>query len=156
MAKDFKDIPRANYGPPPMEPRSGDKKQARQRINVLVRTGKIAHPNTIPCVDCGHVYADGERRHEYDHHLGYAAEHHYSVQSVCTTCHAKRDNSKANQTHCRKGHEFTVENTIIRKNGTRHCRECERNRDRNRRDATFWRNYRENKKSRNIKTETLP
>jgi hypothetical protein len=33
---------------------------------------------------------------------------------------------KAAQTHCGTGHEFTVENTRVRANGTRACRACER------------------------------
>lgn len=81
-------------GPAPKPPRSGDRKQARQRINVEVRTGRRPHPNTIPCADCGHVHRSGDRRHEYDHHMGYAAEHHYDVQAVCTTCHARRARAK--------------------------------------------------------------
>ena len=35
-------------------------------------------------------------------------------------------------THCTYGHEFTTENTILRKNGSRACRECSR---------FHWRNY---------------
>lgn len=132
----------STFGPDPMPPRDGDKEQARQRINVLVRTGRLVHPNALPCTDCGHVWKRGERRHEYDHHLGYAAEHHYDVQSVCTTCHAKRDNAKARQTHCVHGHEFTPENTGRKPNGTRYCRECRRANDRGRRDAKYWRAYR--------------
>lgn len=81
---------RKTPGPSPHKPRSGDKKQARQRINVEVRTGKRPHPNFLPCVDCGHVYTDGERRHEYDHYKGYSAEHHYDVEPVCTICHSIR------------------------------------------------------------------
>lgn len=77
-------------GPAPMPPRDGDKAQARQRINVEVRTGRRAHPRTLPCTDCGHVWKPGQRRHEYDHHLGYAAEHHYDVEAVCTICHRAR------------------------------------------------------------------
>lgn len=133
---------RSKHGPAPKPPRDGDKEQARQRINVLVRTGRLAHPNTIPCADCGHIWKPGQRRHEYDHYLGYAAEHHYDVQSVCTACHAKRDGAKARQTHCIRGHEFTPENTGRKPNGTRFCRECRRAHDRGRRDAEFWRNYR--------------
>lgn len=37
---------------------------------------------------------------------------------------------KARQTHCKRGHEFTPENTYVRKNGTRWCNECRRIRDR--------------------------
>lgn len=77
-------------GPAPMAPRDGDKKQARQRINVEVRTGRRPHPNTVACVDCGHVWKTGERRHEYDHHLGYSAAHHYDVEAVCTRCQRRR------------------------------------------------------------------
>lgn len=77
-------------GPAAKPPRDGDKAQARQRINVEVRTGRRPHPNMLPCKDCQHVHAPGERRHEYDHHLGYAAEHHHDVESVCTICHRAR------------------------------------------------------------------
>lgn len=129
-------------GPAPNPPRDGDRKQARQRINVEVRTGRRPHPNTLPCADCGHEWSEGERRHEYDHFMGYAAEHHYAVESVCTTCHAARDSSKAKQTHCKRGHEFTEENTIRKANGTRACRECRRAYDRGRHDAAYWRAYR--------------
>jgi hypothetical protein len=37
---------------------------------------------------------------------------------------------KKEQTHCIHGHEFTVENTIIRANGTRRCRTCQNKRKR--------------------------
>ena len=86
--------PRQNrrYGPLPYAPRDGDKKQARQRINVEVRTGKRTHPNALACVDCGHIGSD--KRHEYDHFPGYAAKHHYDVEPVCTTCHHRREVSR--------------------------------------------------------------
>ncbi len=110
-------------GPAPQPARDGDRKQARQRINVEVRTGYRPHPNDMPCVDCGHVWRDGERRHEYDHHLGYAPEHHLDVVARCTRCHAARE-GKAVQTHCKHGHEFTEQNTYRKANGTRACRAC--------------------------------
>ena len=134
-------------GPSPHPPRDGDKVQARQRINVGVRMGRRPHPNSIPCADCGHVWEEGERRHEYDHHLGYAAENHSEVESVCTTCHARRDSKKAAQTHCIHGHEFTLENTGRKTNGTRFCRECHRAYDRRRHDASYWRAYRAKRKA---------
>ena len=30
------------------------------------------------------------------------------------------------KTHCKRGHEFTPQNTWLRKTGERHCRECNR------------------------------
>ena len=126
-------------GPAPNPPRDGDRIQARQRVNVEVRTGHRPHPNTLPCADCGHVWAEGDHGHQYDHYMGYAAEHHLDVEPVCTKCHAARDSKRAAQTHCKRGHEFTTENTARAKNGTRHCRECRREYDRNRkRPAGYW------------------
>lgn len=134
-------------GPTPMPPRNGDKKQARQRVNVEVRSGRRPHPNELPCADCGHVWRPGDRRHEYDHYLGYASEHHYDVESVCTKCHVKRDQPRANAVFCIHGHLFTTENTGRKKNGTRFCRECFRIRDRGRRNAAYWRAYRAKRKA---------
>ncbi|WP_175974548.1 hypothetical protein [Burkholderia sp. BCC1047] len=127
-------------GPAATPARDGDKVQARQRVNVEVRTGRRPHPNDLPCVDCGHIYAIGERRHEYDHHLGYAAEHHLDVQAVCTSCHAKRDSARANQTHCIRGHAFDEQNTYVAGNGTRHCRACMKLREKARapRGPEYW------------------
>ena len=127
-------------GPAPKTPRDGDKVQARQRVNVDVRTGRRPHPNDLPCTDCGHIYALGERRHEYDHYLGYAAEHHLDVQAVCSLCHAKRDSARASQTHCIRGHAFNEQNTYIATNGTRHCRACIKLRQKARapRGSEYW------------------
>src|SRR5437867_717404 len=54
-------------GPPPDEPRDGDKKQARKRVNQMVLWGRLPRPSDVPCFDCGHRGLD--RRHEYDHFL---------------------------------------------------------------------------------------
>lgn len=130
---------RCRFGPPANAPRDGDKRQARRRINVEVREGRRPHPNTLPCVDCGHIWSRGERRHEYDHHRGYAAAHHYDVIAVCTRCHHVRDNARLRRTHCPKGHELTPENTMRPKAGGRRCRECTRNHDRSRiRPPGYW------------------
>ncbi len=137
----------AMSGPKPMLPRDGDKQQARQRINVEVRTGRRLHPNSLPCVDCGHEWAPGERRHEYDHHLGYSPEHHADVQSVCTRCHATRDNLKMRAESCIGGHPYTAENTGRKSTGQRFCRECRKTRDRGRRSAEYWREYRAKRKA---------
>lgn len=100
-------VPRP-MGPPPNPPRAGDREQARQRVNVLVRTGRMTHPNDIPCADCGHAHVAGERRHEYDHFKGYAPEHHLSVESVCTTCHAARARARGEVVQVRGASERFV------------------------------------------------
>lgn len=87
---------RRTYAPKP-RPASGrrfkaarpdDRKQARRRVNHLVDIGTLPRPAHVPCADCGHSGPD--RRHEYDHHLGYAPEHHEHVEAVCSQCHRKR------------------------------------------------------------------
>jgi hypothetical protein len=72
--------------------RDGDKKQARSRVNHDVREGLRPNPNDLPCTDCGHL--GPERRHEYDHHLGYAAANHGDVQAVCSRCHHARERAR--------------------------------------------------------------
>jgi hypothetical protein len=138
-------------GPAPLPARDGDKVQARHRINVEVRSGRRPHPNELPCADCGHVWTEGERRHEYDHHLDYAAEHHLDVEAVCTRCHSRRDNPKAGQTTCAKGHEFTPENTFRPKQGGRACRECRRGYDRSRtRPPGYWKAVNDRRRARRL------
>ena len=73
-----------------MPSRDGDKKQARRRVNYLVDIGLLPDPDDVPCVDCGHLGADGPR-HEYDHYLGYEAVHHEDVEPVCSSCHHERE-----------------------------------------------------------------
>ena len=69
--------------------RDPEKEEARRKVAVAVRYGKLAHPNSLACTDCGH--RGRGKRHEYDHYKGYAEKHHLSVQCVCTTCHADRE-----------------------------------------------------------------
>lgn len=52
---------------------------------------------------------------------------------IPTVANLKRGGGGANgerQTHCRKGHEYTPENTKVRPNGARECRACVRAYDR--------------------------
>ena len=77
---------RKPMGPSPKPEISGNKLQARARVNKLVKTGRKENPNNLPCVDCGHLGKD--RRHDYDHHEGYAAGDHLNVEVRCTVCHA--------------------------------------------------------------------
>jgi len=79
---------RKPYGPSMQSPRDGDKQQARKTVNLLVRTGRLTAPKDLPCVNCGH--SGSGRRHEYDHHMGYATENHLAVIVLCSRCHADR------------------------------------------------------------------
>jgi len=83
---------RKKSGPQRIPRRPGDKLQARSRINHDVKLGIIPHPNDLACVDCGHIGDD--RRHEYDHRLGYEPEHHYEVDAVCSACHHRRADAR--------------------------------------------------------------
>lgn len=65
-----------------------DRSSARGAVGAAVFAGKLTPPGKLPCTDCGHLGDD--RRHEYDHYLGYAREHWLSVQPVCKPCHIKR------------------------------------------------------------------
>lgn len=70
--------------------RDGDKKQARRRVNYLVEQGRIPHPSTLACLDCGDLTTD----HEYDHARGYDGENQLYVEPVCIPCHHKREESR--------------------------------------------------------------
>lgn len=86
--------PRPKPGRHFVSSRTGDEKQARRRVNYLIEAGLLPRPSTLPCTDCGHVWQPGGQRHEYDHHLGYDADHHERVQAVCTNCHRARTNTR--------------------------------------------------------------
>lgn len=75
-----------------VDARDGDKKQARDRVAHLVTVGVLPAAASVPCVDCGDL--GGVLDHQYDHHLGYAAEHHESVQVVCSQCHKHREDAR--------------------------------------------------------------
>lgn len=47
------------------------------------------HPNTLPCTDCGHVWFEGERRHQYVTADG-AITIEEDGEPVCQLCHVKR------------------------------------------------------------------
>ena len=74
--------------------RDGDGHQARRRVNYLIEIGQIPPPNDVACMDCGHETGPGQIRHEYDHHRGYAADHHEDVEAVCSACHHRREHER--------------------------------------------------------------
>ena len=65
------------------------KERARGCVNARVRRGSIPNPNDLPCMDCGHIGPN--RRHEYDHFLGYTGPAKTQVEAVCSKCHRKRE-----------------------------------------------------------------
>lgn len=81
--------------------KSGDKKAARARVNHLVEYGFIPRPQSLKCADCGHIGPD--RYHQYDHYLGYEAEHHDDVEPVCIQCHMRRDRMRKHGTYVYRG-----------------------------------------------------
>lgn len=138
-------LPQASrLGKPTADTRDGDKRQARSRVNHAVDIGLFPDPKSLPCADCGHRTLDDGKRHEYHHHNGYGAEHQLDVIALCPRCHARRDHAV---THCKRGHEYTPQNTCVDADGHRSCRECRRARDRGRRGAAYWRAYRAKRKA---------
>lgn len=71
--------------------RDNDKLQARRRINYLVESGSIPHPETLPCLDCWDAIWANSYRHEYDHARGYVGENQLYVEVVCSRCHGIRE-----------------------------------------------------------------
>jgi hypothetical protein len=71
-----------------------DRLRARRTVTVMVKNKIIPPANSMTCIDCGHIWSKGERRHEYDHHLGYDPAHFADVESVCTTCHTRREEQR--------------------------------------------------------------
>jgi len=80
----------------PRGTRNSEHEAARYAVNLDVRYRRLQKANDVPCTDCGHVWTEGERRHEYDHYKGYAPEHRLTVQVVCTLCHADREKGRRN------------------------------------------------------------
>jgi hypothetical protein len=105
------------------------KARLRQRVNSAVKAGRLQRPDTLACVDCGHLGND--RKHHYDHYLGYEIEHVFDVQAVCSKCHYKRSLERGEvqlpkpSTHCAAGHKLERD-----KHGHGYCPECTRARKR--------------------------
>ena len=47
------------------------------------------HPNTLNCADCGHVWFESERRHQYVDEAGEISVEE-GADAVCMLCHQRR------------------------------------------------------------------
>jgi len=54
------------------------------------------HPNTLPCDDCGHIWFEGERRHQYVGPDGEVTDAD-DADVVCLLCHQKRHRPRPEQ-----------------------------------------------------------
>ena len=79
--------------------RDEDHRQARQRVQSAARAGRLPRPRDLPCTDCGHIWQAGGPWHDYDHYLGYAAEHQLDVECVCRPCHLQRMTARGERPH---------------------------------------------------------
>lgn len=75
---------------------------------------------------CQVRHLDGDRTNNHISNLKWGTSSENNYDRVRHGVHAQ-----ARQTHCKRGHEFTDENTRIDKKGRRCCRECARMHSRN-------------------------
>jgi len=47
------------------------------------------HPNTLKCADCGHIWFEGERRHQYVDAVGEVTVED-DADAICILCRQKR------------------------------------------------------------------
>jgi hypothetical protein len=57
--------------------------------------GELPDPSTRPCADCGHVWFDGERRHEYVIGPPPPGFRNGRVEVVCVLCRRQRRRAAA-------------------------------------------------------------
>ena len=58
--------------------------RASAAVLQAIKQGKLPHPTTLTCADCGAIATS------YDHHLGYGRDHWLDVEPVCTSHNATR------------------------------------------------------------------
>jgi hypothetical protein len=55
--------------------------------------GQRPHSNKVPCMDCGHVWFEGERRHHYVDDAGKETIES-GARVLCTLCMQQRDHPR--------------------------------------------------------------
>ena len=69
--------------------RHPDRRKAKAAVNSAVANGKLPHISTLLCHCCF-----GQAQ-QYHHHRGYEPKHRLDVVSICTKCHKKIHQKKA-------------------------------------------------------------
>lgn len=103
-----------NY--PHVNLRAGDRHRAA-RVHVLVLEAFVG-PRPDGWVAC-HNDGDHENNRLSNLRWDTYSSNNFDLVKHGTHWHARKK-------HCKHGHEFTPENTIIRSNGGRKCRQCQR------------------------------
>lgn len=62
------------------------------------------------------------KRYEWANISGKYKREREDYKQLCPSCHRRLDHGN----FCRKGHEYTIENTYIRKEGWRVCKACQK------------------------------
>lgn len=75
------------------------------------------HGKASMCDECGTKNAS---RYEWSNISGEYKRDRSDYRQLCPSCHRKIDQGN----YCRKGHEYTPENTYVRKEGWRVCKSC--------------------------------
>ena len=94
-----------------------------ETVHIYLRRDK-GDPTALSCVECGQQAKEWAYNHTDPDELRDPKGRAYSMsakfyQAMCRSCHRRMDNKDS----CRKGHEFTSENTYLYR-GYRLCRKC--------------------------------
>jgi hypothetical protein len=60
-----------------------DRHAAREAVHAAVKAGKMPHPTSLSCAECGKPAVG------YHHHRGYAFAYRLEAQALCAACHGR-------------------------------------------------------------------
>lgn len=96
-----------------------ENRRAYQRAHRRIRS-ELGQAAEQTCVSCGRQALDWA----FSQPTGFSEDPSQYV-AMCRSCHILLDGNNPNtgRTHCRRGHEFTLENTYLYR-GSRQCLSC--------------------------------
>ena len=101
-------------------------------IDHVCRNRKCVNPDHLDCVTQQENWMKGNGREALK--KANEALPPGELQARAHRASLRAAEIKRAQTHCKRGHEFTPENTSVRERGTRGCRTCERRKQQEARD----------------------